>query len=454
MTTKDGREDARYRRWVSGLIALSLSSGAAKAQGPPSAPTPAMAAVSAALGHMKAGGAPLVVVVTSSARPESRAFSRALIDGAWARANRGLVQVVELPAEGNAAMVEQLRVAETPAVLAYTMGADGPACRGMKVGGSPDEASAWLGSLGLGGTRATAGTFDPAVVTANHEGYPSPQQPYTPSIQAPPAPTPSYVPASVPYTPASIPAPSPTYMIAGAPSMAPAAPTSMVHLPGPNVVVQQGEARVFVAPPSGMASIAGMPSAPASNLYLPASAPAPVYTASLPAAPAAYAPAAVYTPAATYAPAAVYAPAATYAPAAMAPAAVAPAAIGPAIAAVTNQTTALPTGGSRTRIRVRGPGPIRAGLASLGERMTQLGRARIETVQETDLATPAVQGGTGVATFSTSSVAPVGQPQTTTQYVPSGNPSPPPPVVCQPPPVTPSPQDAPHKHGHLFGRDD
>ena len=106
------------------------------------------------------------------------------------------------------------------------------------------------------------------------------------------------------------------------------------------------------------------------------------------------------------------------------------------VAAVTNQTIGLPTAGSRTRIRVRGPGPIRSGLASLGEKMVLLGRSRIETVHETELNTPAVQGGGNVATFTTSSATPV--PPQSRPRRPVDAPSPPPPIY-QPPPVTPRP---------------
>ena len=115
--------------------------------------------------------------------------------------------------------------------------------------------------------------------------------------------------------------------------------------------------------------------------------------------------------------------------------------------AVTNQTIGLPTSGTRTRIRVHGPGPLRAGLASLGERMVQLGRSRIEMVHETDLNTPAVQGGGNIATLTTSSATPF-PPQMSTP--PASMPPQSPPPVCQPPPVTPSPQQV-SKHGHLFG---
>ena len=438
MTTKDGRKRCGLRRGAAALLALTLSNGLARAQAPQ---PPGMAAVSAALGHMKTSGAPLVVVVTSAARPESRAFYRALFEGPWARDNRGIVQIVELPAEGNAATIERLRVTSMPSVLAYTAGPDGPVCRGLKVGGSIEEVVAWLGSMGIGDARVASATVDPAVIPVAHDGTPSPQQPYT----APPPP-PVAAPPAYTYTPtyAAPPPQAPVYATP-APVMAPA--PSYVQLPGPQVVVQQGQPQVFVtqaAPPQP--SFAAQPMMATPNMYLPtaAAAPQPSFAAQPMAAPApvAYAAQPAAAPVAYAAQPAAYAaqPTAAYAAAPM------------PYAAVTNQMTALPVTGSRTRVRVRGPGPIRSGLASLGEKMTQLGRSRIETVQETELNTPAVQGGSGVATFATTHTTPVGAPQMQTVYVPQPVATSPPqqPVYESAPPVTPSPQGAPQKHGHFL----
>ena len=381
MTAKDGRNRYGSRRVAAPFLSLLLAHGIATAQTP--APT-GMEAIAHALGHLKATGAPLVVVVTSQARPESRAFARALIDGPWARSNRGLVQVVELVSESNAATVERLRVTSIPTVLAYTAGSEGPVCRGARAGGSTDEVVAWLRTLGIGDSRTGPESIDFAVTPALHDGYPSAQQPYsTPPPQIPAPPTYSYTP-----TYAAPPAPPPTY-VAPVPTMAAPQPTSYVQLPGPNVVVQQGQPQVFLSQPAPQPAY-GAPMMNAPNMYLPAAAPAPTAYAAQPS----YA--ALPNPAA-------------YAAQPSAP--VGYAASPTPYAAVTNQTMALPTVGSRTRIRVKGPGPIRSGLATLGEKLTQLGRSRIETVQETDLNTPAVQGGGGVATFATSSTMPVGIPR-------------------------------------------
>ena len=89
---------------------------------------------------------------------------------------------------------------------------------------------------------------------------------------------------------------------------------------------------------------------------------------------------------------------------------------------------------------------LASGLARFGERLTQLGRTRIETIQETELETPIAQPSGGIATISASSAAPV-YPQTF---------SAPQAPQAPPPAPTPSPQGQPHKHPllqHLFNHD-
>ena len=117
---------------------------------------------------------------------------------------------------------------------------------------------------------------------------------------------------------------------------------------------------------------------------------------------------------------------------------------------LTNQTVCVSTSRSSTRVRVRGPCMINAGLARLGERLVQLGRTRIQTVQETELESPVVQPSAGLATISTTSASPPAP------VTPVANPVPPQaPVVPQAP--TPSPQGVCQKHSllhHLMGDDD
>ena len=76
-------------------------------------------------------------------------------------------------------------------------------------------------------------------------------------------------------------------------------------------------------------------------------------------------------------------------------------------AMLTNQSVSVPTSSSSTRVRVRGPGLINSGLARFGERLTQLGRTRIETIQQTDFQSQLTQPTGGLATINTSQAAPV-----------------------------------------------
>ncbi len=80
---------------------------------------------------------------------------------------------------------------------------------------------------------------------------------------------------------------------------------------------------------------------------------------------------------------------------------------GPGLNAITNQTVSVPTTRATNRVRVRGPGMLGSGLARLGERLTQFGRTRIETTQETDLYTPLSQPSGGVATISSMGTTPL-----------------------------------------------
>ena len=95
-----------------------------------------------------------------------------------------------------------------------------------------------------------------------------------------------------------------------------------------------------------------------------------------------------------------------------------------------------------------GRGLLGAGLARLGQRLTQFGRTRIETVQETVLDTPQVQPLGGVATISTIGTTPAQTPVAPTS----------PPAAPEAPQEgpAPSPQGEVQKHSllrHLLGHD-
>ena len=115
------------------------------------------------------------------------------------------------------------------------------------------------------------------------------------------------------------------------------------------------------------------------------------------------------------------------------------------LTAVNDQTLSLPTSGSSTQSRVRGPGMLSSGLARLGERLTRLSRDRIEyQCRRRGTRHPLVQPtGGGVATISTTSATVTPQPVA---------PQPPQPVAPpqhEAPTATPQGQVPPAKHPHL-----
>ena len=211
-----------------------------------------------------------------------------------------------------------------------------------------------------------------------HDSVASPQGPTEQAVLPVPTKPQPALPAPVtpmaPVQPTYVPQYQPTYP-AYAPMAAPVAPVAEYYY------MQQPAP---VAPVAPMAPVA--PTVPA-NFFLP-SGPAPMAAPPLqPFAPTAFAPAPqpmAFAPAPqpmTYAPVA-YAPVGAQ-PVAYAPVAAQPVAPAAGAANLTNQTVSVPTSRSSTRVRVCGPGMINAGLARLGERLVQLGRTSIRTVQET-----------------------------------------------------------------------
>ena len=289
----------------------------------------------------------------------------------------------------------------------------GPDAKGMTALGSTSDCAggavlaAWLEALDSG--RRAPGELDPSVHTTaiGTDAYPSQQQP-------PPAPSP---PAAAP--PAYSPPTAPAYA-------APLATTTagVIQVPSQNYVIQQAPPQIFMA--AAQAPIVYVPQA-MTTAMMPV-APAPPANVFLPTAPAPVAPMAAAMPVAAFAPA----PALPAAPAVAMP------------AAITNQTLALPASQTATRVRVRGPGLFAASLARLGERLVQLGQARIVTTQETVLQPPYPQTASGLTTISTTSAAPVARPR-----LPPHPPAPAP-GLLSPAPATqpqPSPQEnTPRKH--------
>ncbi len=250
-----------------------------------------------------------------------------------------------------------------------------------------------LRSLDLGLSSPTK--TDQAVNQAGfgHDAYPSQQAAY---------PTPNVCP------PVTTPAPQPQTMTLSLSPQPQATTASVIQVPSQSLMIQQAPPQVFLAPTQ--APVVYVPQ----TLGLAPTTP----TLGLSAAPAANPPTAnLFTTAPTLGASPAPQPAMTLALSAPAAAPVATLALGagptaPA-AGVSNSTVSLPTTGSRTRVRVRGPGMLGSSLARFGERLTRLGRSRIETVQETTLEAPLNQPlGLGTATISTTSTTPAPQPTT------------------------------------------
>ena len=414
------------------LTATALMAGRPplRAQDAPPAPRAVDPAMDAALTTTRTRGVATVAVFTAPERPASARFWAEFNEGAWARANRGLVQLVNVPKERNADLVRALGITRFPTVVIFGRGPGGVGV--AKLGTitdceTPEGLAQWLRALDPGAARA-----DAAVARTLYGGdvYPSQQVP-PPAAQAPPQ-----VQAQ--------PQPQPAPMLMAAP---PAVSTTatMIQVPSQNLMIQQAPPQVFLAPqPSPLVYVpqvmnaapapAMAPSAPAANLFMMAPAPA------LAAAPAPQPTLAAAPPTLALA-----------ASPAAAPATLAVAASGPQTLAVNNQTLSLASTGTRSRVRVKGPGLLSASLARFGERLTQLGRTRIVSVQETTLEAPAAQApAAGLTTISTTSAAPVAPPPATVLL--QAPPAPPaPPHVCKPPcqhqhqgppPLRPTPQDA------------
>ncbi len=389
--------------------------------------TQGAADLSTALRTTRTRGAATVAVVTAQDRSDSARLWSELSHGDWARSQRGLVQFVNLTKERDANVVRTLGVTKFPTVLIYGRGPKGVTLLGTADDcTTADAVTARLRGFDL--ADAAPATVDPALFRASHGGdvHPSQQYPPPPTLQMP----------------APQPAPQPQSTL----TLVPSAPTltssaGLIQMPSQNFVIQQGAPQIFVAP--SQAPVVFVPQTMNA---------APNNTLTLSATPSQPAPAGPTLTLAPSAPAATL----TSGPPTAINVAPAPSAIpvtlasGPptALASVTNQTLSLPSSATRTRVRVRGPGLFASSLARFGERLTRLGRARIETVQETTLEAPMTQSLTsGQTTISTNSIAPVASPPQTLTMSPPPQ-QPPQEVYAAPPPTMPSPQNAPKKHHH------
>jgi hypothetical protein len=367
-------------------------------------------------------GVATLAVFTTRDQPASLRLWSELRDGDWARTHRGLVQLVEVSKDQDPALVQSLGVARFPTVIAYGCDAKGPRVIATMSDCSDIGAlTERIRALDLG--LDPAGRVDAAVVTTSFHPDALPSQQYPEAAPAAPQ-YPSAPPQSPPQAPPQPVAPSaPAY----APTLYPTTPAGLIQVPSQNFVIQQGPPQIFMTPmqapivymPQAAAPVAPV-AGPAGNMFLP--------------------------PAAPVAPA-VMAPVAPVAPTAMVP-------VSPSVpATVTNQTLSMPTTRAVTRVRVRGPGLVRSGLARLGEQLTLLGRARVQTIQETTLESPFTQtAGSGLTTISTTLAAPIA-PVQQTNYAPTA-PAPPAAPPASPQAPLPSPQGGREHHHTLFHHDE
>ncbi len=425
----------RQRGWASTALALSaililLGNSPLHAE-EKITPKPSSSALGAALQMTRTRGAATVAVLTSSEQPSSVRFWNEFNEGAWARMNRGLVQVVNVSKDAEPGLVRTMGVIRFPTVIVYARGPRGVTQLGTIADCDTAEAMVdRLRSLDLGINPPAKADRAVSPTAFGGDIYPSQQVLTPPPVSAPPV------------TSAPPPQPTAVYLT---PSVQ--ATASVLQMPSQNLMIQQAPPQVFLAPtqapvvyvPQVMSAVPAVSAAPApaptGNLFMTvpnvAAAPAPQPGVALAAAPTVAA-----------GPPAVALAAAPTVAAGPPAAAVAVAAGLPALAAVSNSTLSIPSSGGRTRVRVRGPGLLGSAAARFGERLTLLGRARIETVQETTLEAPLPQSvGGGVTQISTTSTTPVSQgPTTTTLLVPGQQP----PAVCKPPcppsqPPTPYP---------------
>ena len=426
----------RQRGWAS--AALALSAGLALHGRCPlhaeekSIQIASASALGAAIEVTRTRGAATVAVVTSSEQRSSVQFWKELYDGAWARSNRGFVKLVNVSKDTDPGLVRAMNVSHFPTVVVYGRSPQG--VRILETIVDCDNAEAMVARL----QSLDVGIDPPAKVddAVNPTAF-SGDQYASGQAQSPP---PAYCPP-VPQAPQAQPQPM---TVSLTPSVAQPLQTTanVIQVPSQSLMIQQAPPQVFLAPTQApivyvpqttnaapTLSLSAAPrQRPTGNLFL--------TTPSLSASPAQQPTVAL----------------AVAAPAAATPATLAIASGPPApLAATTNQVLSLPTSANRTRVRVRGPGIFASALARLGERMTRLGRARIETIQETTLEAPLIQApSVGMTTISTTSTAPVAQAPTLTlspPQQPCQTTCPPSSGPSAPPSTLPSPQKQ-SWHGH------
>ncbi|WP_165231215.1 hypothetical protein [Aquisphaera insulae] len=427
---------SRYRRSVA---ILTLAAAIPHWNAPPAGADdrPAASALGAALAVTRSTGAATVAVFTSRGDAPSRQLWDEFDRGAWARANRGLVQVVNIVIEDEPGLAKTAGVIKVPAARVYTRSAQGVSH--LATIGDCSTARALeerLMSLQIG--IEPPAKADARIDRASHnQDIRATPQGGWPAVQTPqPVAT-----SPVPTTQQFVTMPS-------QPTVATTTTANVIQVPSQPLLIQQPAPQVFMAPQQ--APVVYVPQGSAGGPMMMAS-PAPAPTANmLLSVPSPQPSLAVAAPQPSVA---VAAPAPTVAAAPTTAVAVGAAPTATTVATMTNHSLSLPSSSNRTRVRVRGPGLVASSLARFGERLTKLGQAKIETIHETTLEAPSIQSSApGTTTISTTSTAPVSQPPSTV-IVPIQQQGPP--DVGRPPcppsapnyPV-PSSQDNGGHHGH------
>ncbi len=254
--------------WPSPPILLVLGKVPLRAEDK-AASKPLPSPLSAALQITRTHGAATVAILTCSEQPSSERLWKEFYAGAWARANRGLIQVVNVSKEAEPELVRALGVSRFPTVVVYGRGPRGVGQLGTIA--DCDTVDALVGrlrSLDLG-LNPPART-DRAVSQAAFGGdvYATQQAQCAPPAYCPPVTT-------------APPQPQPTTVsLAPSVSQSVQAMASMVQIPSQNLMIQQAPPQVFLAPaqtpivyvpqamPAAAASPATVASAPPANLFM------------------------------------------------------------------------------------------------------------------------------------------------------------------------------------------
>ncbi len=396
------------RPWLALAIAAGALGPPAQAAGDGPA-APLWTDCLTALREAGQGGPPVVLLVTSTASPESQQLRWALEGYLASRPSPPVARFAEVPAEAQPALVQRLGVARYPTLLVYRKAAAGLELIAHREG--PADARsvvAWLDGLGMLAAPAPAADGQLARADFHHGG-----QGALPSPQAPAPPPPAYYPQAAP-PPAAPPAPQTIYVQAPPQPIAAAVPSAPVVVSPPSqaVVFQPQATNVMIGPtpPPNVTFVQGPSAPPNVALAVPAqAAPPPTY--------------------------AMAAPAPAYAPYPM--------------AAPAPQPQQSIVGTTAIALLLNNPGLIDSLLGAIGRHLSKRGQPRVEMAPSSPaamlapasaFAAPAALGATSI---------PLAQPVQPYLMAPQPEAAPPPPY---PPGPYPSPQSPEPPHKGLFHR--